>query len=205
MIIYFESNFVLELAFHQEHHESCEAILQLAETKSVELILPAYCIGEPYECLVRRDKQRRDLHRKLLDELQQLSRSAPYTDAASNLRELTGLLVEAGEQEMSQLNNVLVRLLDISTLIPVDRDILGNALQAQRNLGLSPQDSIVYASVRSSVVKNSSEPQCFINKNSKDFLIPEIEEEFSKSNCKILVKFPDGLGYSRSIISKKSK
>lgn len=68
MITYVESNFVLELAFRQEGHLGCESLLQLAESGAVRLVLPAFCVGEPYERLVRRNRQRRDVHRKLTDE-----------------------------------------------------------------------------------------------------------------------------------------
>ena len=199
MIIYVESNFVLELAFRQEDCESCEGMLALAEAGKVELMLPAYCLGEPYERLVRRDRQRREVHRKLSEELRELARSAPYADAMENLSNLTGLLVDSGEQEMSQLSAVLTRLLDIATLIPLDREVLQKALLAQQNLGLSPQDSIVYASVHSRVI-NTNTPQCFVNKNTRDFLIPEIEEDFEAHNCKLIGKFSNGLNYAKSLI-----
>jgi hypothetical protein len=107
-------------------------------------------------------------------------------------------LVEAGDDdELDSLNNTLTRLLNISTLIPIDGIVLQGALTAQETLGLSPQDSIVYASVRSSVIA-ATEAQCFLNKNSKDFLIPQIEEEFSAHNCKLLARFSDGLSYIRN-------
>lgn len=199
MIVYVESNFVLELAFRQEDWESCENLLVLAETRQIELTLPAYCLGEPYERLVRRDRQRRDVHRRLSEELRELARSAPYAEAAANLNNLTGLLVESGEQEMGQLNGILSRLLDSANLIPVDRDVLRRALHAQQNLGLSPQDSIVYASVHSKVI-NETNPQCFINKNTRDFFIPEIEEDFAAHNCKLVGKFAAGLNYVKSTL-----
>ena len=53
MDIYVESNFVLELALLQEHHESCEKIIQLCEASKVKLILPAYTLVEPYETIMR--------------------------------------------------------------------------------------------------------------------------------------------------------
>lgn len=67
-------------------------------------------------------------------------------------------------------------------------------MEAQQTLDLSPQDSIVYASVRKNVIIEK-EAQCFINKNVKDFLIPQIEDEFAAHNCKLLGKFAAGLGY----------
>jgi len=47
MIIYVESNFVLELAYLQEEHESCEEILNLAQEGKIGLVLPAYSILVP--------------------------------------------------------------------------------------------------------------------------------------------------------------
>ena len=199
MITYVESNFVLELAYRQEECSSCDELLTLAEGGRIELVLPAYCVGEPYERMVRRDRQRRDVHRRLSDELRELSRSATYSESATKLADLTGLLVDAGEQEMGQLNSVLTRLLESATLIPVDRDVLKTALSLQRSLGLSPQDSIVYASVRSRVL-GEKRRQCFINKNARDFLIPEIQEELAAHNCKLMTKFPDGLAHIRSVL-----
>ncbi len=52
MIVYVESNFVLELAFLQEEHERCLALLSLAESRDIHLVLPAFSIGEPYEVWV---------------------------------------------------------------------------------------------------------------------------------------------------------
>ena len=48
MIVYVESNFILELAYLQEEHEICEKILLLAEQERVSLLLPSFCVGEPY-------------------------------------------------------------------------------------------------------------------------------------------------------------
>lgn len=201
MIVYAESNFILELAFHQEDCKSCEEIVELAEAGSIQLVLPAYCIGEPYERMVRRDRQRRDVHRKLTDELRELRRSAPFADSAAKLTELTTVLVEAGEQEMNHLNNTLTRLLSVASLIPVEASVIQEALAAQSSLGLSPQDSIVYASVRSRV-RTAGVVQLFVNKNVKDFLIPQIEEEFTKHRCKLIPRFADGLGYINTTLSR---
>lgn len=56
MIVYVESNFVLELAFLQEEHESCEELLSLSKSGDIHLVLPTFSIGEPYETWVRRSK-----------------------------------------------------------------------------------------------------------------------------------------------------
>ena len=78
MIVYVESNFVLELAFLQEEYESCLELLRLAESQDIHLVLPAFSIGEPYEVWVRRSKQRRELRDQLSTAIRELSRSRPY-------------------------------------------------------------------------------------------------------------------------------
>jgi hypothetical protein len=68
--IYVESNFVLELALLQEQHVSCEDILRLCEPSNAQLIIPAYSLVEPYETLIRRHRQRKQMKADLDIELQ---------------------------------------------------------------------------------------------------------------------------------------
>jgi hypothetical protein len=58
MNIYVETNFILELAFVQEQHESCEKIIRLCEAGRAALVLSAFCIAESYETLIRRANRR---------------------------------------------------------------------------------------------------------------------------------------------------
>lgn len=72
MNVYVESNFILELALQQEQAAACEKILSICEAGKAKLVLPAFCIAEPYETLVRRAKHRGNLSRDLATELGQL-------------------------------------------------------------------------------------------------------------------------------------
>jgi hypothetical protein len=42
MTVYVESNFVLEQALQQEQSESCDAIVNLAATGDISLVIPAF-------------------------------------------------------------------------------------------------------------------------------------------------------------------
>jgi hypothetical protein len=95
MIVYVESNFVLELAFLQEGSENTNAIIEIAEAGRIRLVLPAYCAGEPYERLVRRARDRQALREKLAAEIRELSHSKPYGDLAEASRELTSILAQS--------------------------------------------------------------------------------------------------------------
>lgn len=198
MIVYVESNFVLELAFLQEEHESCLELLSLSESGDICLVLPAFSIGEPYEAWVRRSKQRRGLHEQLITAIHELSRSRPYQGSSDEFQELTDLLRRSGDEEKLQLDDTLERILQTVAVIPIGLSIIRAAITFQKSLDLSPQDSIVYASILDHLTTASEEPRCFITKNSKDFANPDIENELTAYNCHLLTKFADGLGYVRS-------
>ena len=79
MIVYVESNFILELAFTQDDASSCEAVLDLAERGAISLVLPAYSIAECYEALLRRSRDRSTLQ-------DQVEKSSDTSDARSHTR-----------------------------------------------------------------------------------------------------------------------
>ena len=198
MIVYVESNFVLELAFLQEEHESCLELLSLSESGDICLVLPAFSIGEPYEAWVRRSKQRRGLHEQLITAIHELSRSRPYQGSSDELPELTDLLLRSDEEEKRRLDDTLQRILQTVGVIPIGLSIIRAAITFQESRSLSPQDSIVYASILDHLTTASEELRSFITKNSKDFANPDIENELTTYNCQLLTKFANGLGYVRS-------
>ena len=198
MIVYVESNFVLELAFLQEEHESCLELLSLPEAGDICLALPAFSIGEPYEAWVRRSKQRRELHEQLITAIHELSRSRPYQGSSDEFQELTNLLRRSGEEEKLRLDDTLERILQTVEVIPIGLSTIRAAITFQKSLDLSPQDSIVYASILDHLTTASEELRCFITKNSKDFANPDIENELTAHHCQLLAKFAGGLGYVRS-------
>ena len=104
MDVYVESNFVLELALLQEHHESCEKIIQLCEASKVKLILPAYTLVEPQETIVRYAKKRIKISNDPATEVKQLSRSKPYQEEIEALQKINGFLVRSQEEEKTRLS-----------------------------------------------------------------------------------------------------
>lgn len=105
MIVYVESNFVLELAFLQEEFEACSAIVELSEANKIKLIVPAFSLVEPYEALIRRSRRRTELSRQLSEEGRELSRSRPYSEIAERTSEITSILISSGEEEKRRLDS----------------------------------------------------------------------------------------------------
>jgi len=201
VIVYIESNFILELAFVREEYESCIQIINLAKSNQVDLVLPAYSISEPYEAQVRRSKRRVALHAQLIQEIKELSRSKPYSGFMKDSQEITDLLIRSVEEERKRLEITLNDMLTLAEIIPIEASIIKSAIGFQNSLNLSPQDSIVYASVVIHLEQSASEPKCFLTRNAKDFVNPDIIEQLATYDCRLLTKFEHGLGYIQNQVS----
>ena len=84
MIVYVETNFVLEIVLAQEQHISAEAILSMAETHKLELAFPSFILSEVSSTIVRRQKERKELYISLQNTLEQIKRSEHSKDTALN-------------------------------------------------------------------------------------------------------------------------
>lgn len=201
MIVYVESNFILELAFLRGESGHCEDLGQLAESGEIELMLPAFCGGEPYESMIRRSRSRKALHDQLAAEIKELSRSSPYSSIDETARSLTAILSQSASEEKSRLDATLLRLINISRLIPLTSDVLELSITYQAEYGLSPQDAIVLASVVSDLQAQDQEGEkLFVTQNKTDFLNPDIADLLADNSCKLLFRFEDAVGYTRSIL-----
>lgn len=195
MIVYAESNFLLELAYLQEEHESCEAILDLAESGRIRLLLPAFAVVEARMSVLRQTKQRAEFNRRLAQEIRELARSKPYTDLPAKSRDVVSALIESGEEEGRRLNAVVERVHRIGQILPTTVEILDRAYTAESELRLSPQDAVVYASVADDLQRKPLPAKVFLNRNSRDFVSPRMESELAQGNCKLLTSFRAGRGF----------
>ncbi len=200
MDVYVESNFVLELALLQEQHESCQELLDLAASKQIRLIVPAFSLAEPYETLIRNNKKRQKLSQDLKKELSQLSRSRPYQEQIRTFEDTTAFLVSSQEEEKQRLQLAIENMLKVCEIIPLTVEILTAAIAYQSEYNLEPQDSIVYASVLEHISKSGERLRCFLNRNSKDFDDPDIKEALSSYNCLMLFRFDNGISYVKSTL-----
>lgn len=199
MRVYFETNFILEVALLQEQYESCNKLLSLSEQGVIEIAMPVFCVAEAYETLIRRSKQRVKLSQDLVNELRQLSRSQPYRNEIDAFQNITSLLIRSTQEEDLRLAQSLDRILKCTTVIALDANILSSANHFRFKLRLQPQDSIVYASIIYHL-SSSTGKSCFLNRNKNDFDDPDIEEELERLDCKVLFNFDDGYNFvSRKI------
>src|SRR6266849_2706033 len=194
MIVYVESNFILEGALGQEESPSAESILLLAEKNSIELVFPGFALSEPFATVTQRDRDRRHLRTSFAEMLRQLQRSEPHKQLVSELQPIPIILTAIVKTEFDLLQSTVNRLLSIGKSIEIDGPSFRQALIYQSNLGLSPQDSIIYAAVLNDLHKRSfQEEKCYISRNWKDFRNPAIKTELELYNCRYAESFGDGL------------
>ena len=90
MIVLVESNFVLELAFRQRDVADAERLMDLAAQGRIRLAIPGCALFEPFETLIRRRKERRDILRDFRREVLQLSRSQHFSDLSDTSEAVSG-------------------------------------------------------------------------------------------------------------------
>ena len=203
MIVYVETNFVLELALQQQEQRPCHHLLELAEHKTIDLAIPAYAISEPHEKLIRKARERKALSTKLRAELTELGRSSHHADSLEQYAHIAKLLVDSSLEENQRLEEMQTRLLNTAAIIPTNDETLRGALAAQRQLGLGPQDAIVYVAVKQHLYSHQNQC-CFINKNIRDFSSPAVQDQFKVHHCPVIPNFSDGLNYVEAMLLRIS-
>lgn len=178
MIVYVESNFILEMVLRQREAGSAERILELAENGKIELAFPSFALCEPFWTITRRERDQGRLS-KLLEGM---------------IDQLPTLLANAAKKEKDNLWAAVSRLVEVGTSIETDRACLRRALEYQKRFDFSQQDSIIYSAVIADIRRRPfAEAKCFISTNYKDFKDPEIITELNGHNCRYEQSFGRGL------------
>lgn len=193
MIVYVESNFILEAAYLQEQHASCVELLALGHAAKIELKLPAYSVIEARLSLQQRTHRRRTFHDELRRQVRELERSKPYQKLSPSIGPLSTALIESGEAEKTGLDAFLLSFLANGELLPIQGTTIQRGTQCEIEFGLSPQDAVILACILEDLPNRGAGPKLFLNRNSKDFANPDIYDELDKLDCKIIPSFTDGL------------
>ena len=192
---YLETNFILELAFAQEQNDSCNKILEFAESGRIKIVLPAFSVGECFETLVRRHKERKALQNQINTQTNQLQRSFGYGQESQQLKDFNGLLIRINETDEERMDSILSRILNVSEIIPLDKNVVQVANRYRKQFKLAYQDSIVFASIISHLNSFKQGESCFLNRNSSDFNDPDIHQALSDHDCKLLFRFDSGIQF----------
>lgn len=194
MIVYVESNFVLEIALGQEDTLSAKEILALSENGKIDLVFPGFALSEPFATITHRDRERKRLSNSLSETIRQLQRSEPHRQTVSDLQLVPGILTNLAKKVIDLLQDTVKRLLRAGKSIELTSHIFEQAIAYQFLFDLSPQDSIIYAVVIADLNQRThKEPKCFISRDKRAFSDPGLGDELASYNCTYAANMSDGL------------
>ena len=192
MIVYAESNFLLEIAYQQPDWVACEGILKLAEEGKVSLVVPAFSIAEATFSQAGRRERREAVIRPLKEAIHELGR----TQKQAGIKEKAGFvfdaLVESNEDDTRNLRSVQERVLTAAEIVPLTHEIIRAAMANRTQFSLKLPDAIVLETVTTHLNGEKPSSSLFVNKNSKDFLNPDIVKHLEKLGCGICGNFEEG-------------
>jgi predicted nucleic acid-binding protein len=194
VIVYVETNFLLELARRQGEEAAAEAILQLAEGKRIKLVVPSSSFFEPIPALDRHASARNLFVQQFNNQVRELGRLQPHRELASKLKSVAQVFLSLERTEMDRLAGAILRTLAIAETIPLTPSLFAQARQCQDKFELSLQDAIIFASICYHAFEHPAEIQkCFINRNSNDFGESDTKDILKQANCMYFASFNHGL------------
>jgi hypothetical protein len=87
-------------------------------------------------------------------------------------------------------------------VLPLTSDTVGTAADFQYVFDFSPQDSLIFASVVEFLKVGDGGTAVYANKNSKDFLSPEVVDYLAPWGCKVVSTFANALSLAESEITR---
>jgi len=204
VIVYVETNFLLERAYVQERSDRCEELVELARSGSIHLVLPAYSAAEARATWDRRSGERDAFRAELQRQIQQLSRSRPFRSLRESSRELTSAFASSGEETRDRLEAVIGEVVAHGTVLALTHEVVAAARDYESRCDLTPPDALVLASVVAHAATVADEAKCFVSQDVKGFANPKIYDELSKYRCKVLVNFADAVAFVQSRLRNRT-
>jgi predicted nucleic acid-binding protein len=199
VIVYVETNFLLELAYLQERYESCEEILRLAKENAITLVLPAFCAAEARSVWRRRVSDRQEFHQAFKVHLRTIARSEPYRALKDEFEEMSDALVSGGEDVRHGLEAAVSVAADFGEVISLTAHIINLAYAIELTYSLSPQDALVLASVQLHAEQHAG-PKCFVTQDVRDFSSQVVIRDLTAKGCKVIVNFDDALAHIKNAL-----
>lgn len=205
MIVYIESNFILEIALEQEQLSAADAILTLAEKNMIKLAFPDFVLSEPFGRIMRERNEQNVLYNSLVNLLSNLQRSKPHKNVMNDMEPIIKVLKDAHFRRLARLHSTFEKLLGIGERANVNAACFTDALIYQQKSGLAPQDSIFYATIVTDLPNRLvNEEKCFLSRDAKAFGRDAdhqgIKTELALYYCRYIRSFTQGLDYIQNIL-----
>lgn len=198
MIVYVETNFLIDFGVKQESFPVTERILELAEASKIDLALPALAFLEAIHTVEGWRTKRAQLATALRSETAQLRRSPPEAQRVAAFEATAGELIQLDGEQRTHLQAAARRVLSASRLLPINLGSLDLAIESQRALLLDPADSIVYSAIVTDLEAQDQEtPKCFLSRDRR--FDAAAQRELALLGCRFIQSFADGLAFIESL------
>ncbi|HVR40339.1 MAG TPA: hypothetical protein VMU84_14680, partial [Thermoanaerobaculia bacterium] len=127
MIVYVETNFVLELAYLRATSDHCQSLLDLANDGRIDIVVSSFALVEARLAWQRNAKRRNRLHSAVRTELGELSRSRPLIDIPAQSQAFVAALIDTAQQDRNRLESAVETLTRTGTVVPVPPALLARA------------------------------------------------------------------------------
>jgi hypothetical protein len=127
VIVYVETNFLLELAYLQERRESCDVILEMAKTGEITLALPAFSAAEARATWGRRVSERQHFQSQLKRHIREISRSETLRNLNDHAKDVLAALVTGAEESRDRMEIAIVTIGQHGEIISLDPEIVSVA------------------------------------------------------------------------------
>lgn len=192
MIVYVESNFILEYALRQEQYDSCVRILEFAEAGQARLVVPAFCIWEALAKIIRNADEREQFRAQFQMHLRALKRTPEHSRAAGEFEEnVQNFLVRTTQAENTGLYSAVDRLTRAAEIASLTPETLTELLRLQADIRLKLPDATVLATVLQHLVGVQVSPRCFVSRDKHFGNVPEVKALLERRNCTFISSFDD--------------
>jgi hypothetical protein len=196
VIIYAETNFLLNLGLRQEEHLAAAEIVGLAKAGTVKLAIPAFSVFEAINKAHALKNRRRALSSDLGEELKQLKRSTPKPPIIGAFDTVIGQLTLSSGEILTEFQMTMIDVLKWARLIAFDAKTMDVAVGCQKTLGLSVQDSFVYATIIVDLSElEDEEARCFLSQDRA--FIDAVREQLDGVDCKSFYNYRAALDFAK--------
>ena len=191
MIVYVETNLLVEIALDQEQAESARRIVDFAKAKRIQLVLPAISIAESYWAISAKAEKRQPLLTQLVDAHRDLSRSAPLHFFSDSLRELGDAFLKLHQEHLDGFRSLLSDVLRLAHLVELGGETVASAMAIDLRYGQGLLDSMVLASVHAHITEQGRVAPKLFTTRDRDLFGVAKQVLVADYNCTCIPSYDD--------------
>jgi hypothetical protein len=194
MIVYVESNFVLEVVFQQEEAEAARHLIEMAQARKIQLAIPVSSLLEPLWTINRRASDQQTVATQLNRLREDLQRSDSQRELADSLGSLGGAIRRLNQDHLYPYSTLAGELVHFASLIGITSGVFQSSLDLEERLGLGLFDATVLASILHDLPNQPSDSLKILTSwDRKDFASPLMHSELERYDCRHIPSFTDAL------------